>query len=191
MHKLADYNDEQLIELLKGGSQPSFSEIYERYWEPLFISAEKILQNRAGAQDCVQEVFISLWNRRLVVEIESLSGWLFQATRFQVFKAIRSENTGHDFFRRLITVSNEITREDPVLFRELQQVLEKLISGLPADQREMFTLNRNEGLTYREIAGLKNISVKTVEKKMSRALRHIRQHLDDGLLFALLLHFLR
>src|SRR5207249_4815542 len=113
MLNLPTASDEQLLRLLSEGNSQAFSEIYERYWEKLFISAEKILQNRAAAQDAVQEVFISLWNRRSTLQIEALQNYLFQAVRFQVFKCIRSEKTGNEFFKRLSVASNELTNEDP------------------------------------------------------------------------------
>lgn len=186
MTNLSAYNDEQLLQLLNENHQPAFSEIYERYWEKLFISADKILQNRAAAQDAVQEVFISLWNRRSSLQIEVLQSYLFQAVRFQVFKAIRSEKTGNEFFKRLAVVSNELINEDPAVINELSRLLDKVIADLPEDQRTIFKMNRDEGLTYKQIAAEKNISVKTVEKKISQALKYIRLKTSDALMLLFL-----
>ncbi len=190
MSVLSTYNDEQLLRLLEDGNEQAFSEIYERYWERLFNSAEKILQHRAAAQDAVQEVFIYLWKRRMSLHIESLQSYLFQAVRFQVFKAIRSEKTGKDFFKRLAAVSTELITEDPAIFKELKNLFENVIASLPEDQRAIFKMNRDQGLTYKQIAAEKNISVKTVEKKISQALRQIRRNMDDALTIVLILHFL-
>lgn len=181
MLNFSTYSDEQLLRLLSEDNQQAFSEIYERYWEKLFVSAEKILQNRAAAQDAVQEVFISLWNRRSTLQIESLQNYLYQAARFQVFKNIRSEKTGNDFFKRLALVSNEIIKEDPAALKELERMIEKIIASLPEDQRIIFKMNRDQGLTYKQIAAEKNISVKTVEKKISQALKYIRMNMTDTL----------
>ena len=188
MNNLQTYSDEQLLRLLNEDNRQAFSEIYERYWEKLFISAEKILQNRAAAQDAVQEVFISLWNRRSSLQIEALQNYLFQAVRFQVFKAIRSEKAGNDFFKRLSAASNELVNEDPAAIKELAKLIEKVIADLPEDQRTIFKMNRDEGLTYKQIAAEKNISVKTVEKKISQALKYIRLNITDALIIVLLIH---
>ncbi len=190
MHELSTHSDEQLLRLLEDGNEQAFSAIYERYWEQLYDSAEKILQGRAATQDAVQEVFIYLWKRRLSLHVESLQSYLFQAVRFQVFKAIRSEKTGNDFFKRLAIASSELITEDPTIFKELENLFEKVIANLPEDQRAIFKMNRDQGLTYKQIAVEKNISVKTVEKKMSQALRHIRLNTDDLLTIMLLTPFL-
>lgn len=180
MNILSAYSDEQLLRLLNEDNRQAFSEIYERYWEALYISAEKILQDRAIAQDAVQDVFISLWNRRSSAQIGALQNYLFQAVRFQVFKAIRSEKTNNNFFKRLAAESDELVNEHPSAIKELATLLEKIIADLPDDQRALFKLNRDQGLTYKQIAAEKNISVKTVEKKISRALKYIRMNIADA-----------
>ena len=190
MLNLSTYSDEQLLRLLNDGDQQAFSEIYERYWEKLFISAEKILQDRAAAQDAVQEVFISLWNRRSLVQIESLQPYLFQAVRFQVLKNIRSGRTDADFYKRLSIISKDILTQDPLLFKELQSLLPQIIQSLPEDQQVIFAMSREKKMTYKEIAAEREISVKTVEKKMSQALRHIRLHLEDLLLLLVIMQVL-
>jgi RNA polymerase sigma-70 factor (ECF subfamily) len=179
------HTDNQLLKQLHQSDERAFAEIYNRYWKPLYTSAHNILQVKEAAQDAVQEVFISLWKRREAVQIETLPSWLHQAVRFQVFKAIRAEKTDQDFFKRLSSISKDILFEDPLLFKELEGVYKQLINALPPDELEIFLLHRDGGLTYKQIAEQKNISVKTVEKKMSHALKEIRYGLDDAMLVAL------
>src|SRR5688572_6945559 len=118
MLNYSKYYDEQLLRLLTENDENAFSEIYNRYWKPLYISVQNILHNTDPAQDAVQEVFISLWQRRHTVQIESLKAYLFQAARFQVFKAIRADKAQTNFYDRLAVVSHEIQQEDPVLYKE-------------------------------------------------------------------------
>jgi RNA polymerase sigma-70 factor (family 1) len=186
VHNLSIHTDEQLLKLIYESDEQAFAEIYNRYWKPLFISAHNILQVKQAAQDAVQEVFISLWKRRQQVKIECLQSYLHQAIRFQVFKAIRAEKTDHNFFQRLSLITKDILTEDPLLFKELQTLYQQIIRSLPADEQEIFTMHRDAGLTYKQIAEEKNISVKTVEKKMSHALKEIRYGLDDALVILLL-----
>lgn len=176
------YDDEQLVRLLTENDETAFSEVYSRYWKPLYISVQNILHNTDPAQDVVQEVFISLWQRRHTVQIENLKAYLFQAVRFQVFKCIRADKAQANFNDRLAAVSREIQEQDPILYKEMQALIVNIISALPDDQREIFLLHRTEGLTYSQIAEKKNISVKTVEKKMSLALRHLRPHTRDAVI---------
>jgi RNA polymerase sigma-70 factor (family 1) len=175
------YTDEQLVTLLVKSDELAFAEIYNRYWKALYVSAHNILQLKEAAQDVVQEVFIALWKRRGDVQIGALRPYLFQAIRFQVFKAIRAEKTDHDFFNRLALISKDILNEDPLLFKELEGIYIQLVRSLPAEEQEIYTLHRDAGLTYKQIADQKNISIKTVEKKMSRALKQIRYGIDNAM----------
>ncbi|MBO9570924.1 MAG: RNA polymerase sigma-70 factor, partial [Chitinophagaceae bacterium] len=167
--------------------EQAFSHIYDRYWKSLYVTANNILQNPTAAQDIVQEVFTSLWQRRNIAEIDNLKSYLYQATRFQVFKAIREEKNDHAFYNRLKIVTQELFHEDPIVFRDLQHLIDNSIDSLPDDQKEIFMLSRTDGLTYAQIAERKNISVKTVEKKMSLALKHLRLGIDDTLILLMII----
>lgn len=184
------HTEDQLLRKLHEGDEMAFAEIYNRYWKPLYTSAHNILQVKEVAQDAVQEVFISLWKRRTSIQIDVLQSYLHQAVRFQVFKAIRAEKTDQHFFNRLALVSKDILFEDPMLFKELESLYQQLIRSLPPDEQEIFLLHRDGGLTYKQIAEQKNISVKTVEKKMSHALKEIRIGLDNALLAVVIAHLL-
>ena len=184
------YTDEHLLELMQQSDNSAFTEIYNRYWKTLYYSAHNILQLKEPAQDAVQEVFIALWKRRAEVQIESLKPYLLQAVRFQVLKAIRAEKTDKQFFKRLTIVTSDILVQEPLLYKELQDLFHEVIVSLPEDQQEIFRLHREEGLTYKQIAEQKNISVKTVEKKMSLALRQLRGGLDNAVIISLLIRFL-
>lgn len=184
------YNDELLLTLLSKDDEVAFSKIYERYWKQLYISAYNILQQKDTAKDVVQEVFLSLWQRRSIVQIESLKGWLLQSVRFQVFKAIRAEKASYDFCKRLSAVSKNIITEDPLLFKELDGAIQDAIRSLPNDQRIIFKMNREDGMTYSQISIEKNISIKTVEKKISQALRYLRSGLDKTLFISLVISIL-
>jgi RNA polymerase sigma-70 factor (family 1) len=182
MHDFSKYDDEQLVGLLTENDETAFSEIYGRYWKPLYISVQNILHDTDPSQDIVQEVFISLWQRRDTVQVENLKAYLFQAVRFQVFKYIRADKAQAHFYDRLAAASREIEQQDPILHKEMQAIINNMILTLPEDQREIFMLHRTEGLTYSQIAERKNISIKTVEKKMSLALRHLRPHAGDAVM---------
>ncbi|HEV8081559.1 MAG TPA: RNA polymerase sigma-70 factor [Chitinophagaceae bacterium] len=168
------YNDKELFDLLRTEDVTAFTEIYNRYWKKLYVTANAILNDDEAARDIIQNVFISLWERRQSAEIEFPAAYLQQATRFQVFKAIRASKADASFYRRLTDVSATIIFEKPLLFKELLQLLHKILEELPEDQRRAFLLNRNDGLSYREIAAEMNISTKTVEKKISNTLKSLR-----------------
>lgn len=171
------FTDKELLSLLKAGEESAFTEIYNRYWKLLYYTAHNIVQDEDSAKDIIQNVFISVWQRRNEVEIKSLKPYLQQATRFLVFKAIRAHQTDAGFYERLKLVTSEIIADDPLLFKEQQQILKELIETIPEHCRETFRLSREEGLTYKQIAMFLNVSEKTVEKRLSKTLKYIREGL--------------
>ncbi|MBD0289309.1 MAG: RNA polymerase sigma-70 factor [Flavisolibacter sp.] len=184
-------DDNDLLRFFYEEDENAFTEIYNRYWKLLFYTANSIFQNQSLAQDAVQEVFITFWQRRKEVQIQTLKAYLQQATRFQVLKAIRDQKADERFYSRLADVTADMVYENPLLFKEQETLLRQILETLPEDCRYIFRLSREEHLTYKQIAGQLNISEKTVEKKMSICLKHIRQALQEnmGLSFSLLVSF--
>lgn len=176
------YTDSDLLQMLAQNDEIAFAQIYERYWKILYNYAHNILRLEEPAQDAVQEVFVSLWERRKIAGIQSLEAYLRGAVRFQVLSAIRVQKVNRDFYRRLSDHLHNVFVEAPILFKELELLFRDIIGSLPPDQQEIFTLSREQGLNYAQIAQKLNISVKTVEKKISKSLHHIRLR-SDGMVF--------
>lgn len=172
--------------MLTAGDDKAFTEIYERYWKPLLQTACRILEDKETARDIIQEVFISLWKNRESNNIANLKAYLQQAVRFSVFKAIRNLKHDKAFYDRLADITVDIISTDPLLFKEQKRLLHQLLESLPADCREVFRLSREELHTYKQIGETLGISEKTVEKKISKALRLIRSGLSSSLCVALI-----
>lgn len=177
--------EKELLLKIKEGDELAFREIYNRFWSSVHQTAYDILRDGDAAKDIVQEVFISFWNRREEIEIRSLKSYLHQATRYGVFKAIRAQRVDEAFYERLKTVTIDIITDEPLLFKEQSQLIQSLMEELPDDCREIFRLNREDGLTYRQIAALLGISEKTVEKKISKVLQHLRKGMHLAVLLGL------
>ncbi|MES2456030.1 MAG: RNA polymerase sigma-70 factor [Bacteroidota bacterium] len=187
MSKYSAFSDQELTDLMKSDDKAAFTELYERHWKPLFRTANGIIQQEEAAQDAVQEVFISLWNRRAETEINSIKSYLHQATRFAVLKAIRAQKTDALFYERLREITTELIIEEPLLFKEQQALLEQLVDSLPEDCKETFRLSREEQLTYKQIAAQLDISEKTVEKRMTKSLKFLREKLSLELCISILM----
>ena len=127
----------------------------------------------------MQEVFISVWQRRTEVKIQSLKSYLQQATRFLALKAIREQKTDDRFYDRLKAMTTEIVIDNPLSFKEQQKLLEKIRAKLPEDCKEAFRLSREENMTYNQIVSQLNISGKTVEKRMYKSLKYFRRGLNS------------
>ena len=181
------YQDRELVAQMQLGDAGAFTELYNRHWKSLYYTAVSILQNSEACRDIVQEVFTSFWQRREDVQIEFPKTYLQQAVRFQVFKAIHANKADREFYQRLAAVSTDMLIENPLLYKELEHLVRGLLDQIPQDARTAFLLNRDEKLTYVQIAERMDISVKTVEKKMSQTLRLLRKGMTERLLLLLFL----
>ncbi|MDR6785501.1 RNA polymerase sigma-70 factor (family 1) [Pedobacter africanus] len=179
--------DPELFDLIKKEDDKAFGELYTRYWKDMYHNACKIMRNEDMAQDIVQEVFISLWNRRTELNIQHVKSYMQQSTRFAVLKSIRSQKVDDQFYSRLRLITTELVEEQPLLFKEQQTVLNQLINELPADCRETFRMSRDEQLTYKQIAQKLEVSEKTVEKRITKSLKFLRENLSLDLCVGILL----
>src|ERR1700676_2856428 len=102
MEHFADYNDEDLVRLLRQSNELAFTELYERFWESLFTKAYNFLREEDAAKDCVQEVFIWLWQHRDTVKIDRVHSYLHQAARFQALKVLREQ-------KNLMSLNNRLS----------------------------------------------------------------------------------
>ncbi|MBB6235466.1 RNA polymerase sigma-70 factor (ECF subfamily) [Pedobacter sp. AK013] len=178
MSEARDFSDAELTELLRKGDRGAFTIIYNSYWKLLFQTAHRILNNAIAAEDIVQDIFVSLWNRKNEAVILNLKAYLQQATRFAVYEAIRQKKHDSNFYNRLALITADIITDNPLLFKEQQELLSEIINALPEDCKESFRLSREEGMTYKQIAAVLGISEKTVEKRITKSLKHIRKGLS-------------
>jgi len=170
-------SDAVLLEQLVLDQGWALREIFDRYWERLYAIAYNRLGTAQGAEDVVQEVLSTLWIRRHDVQIDHLARYLSAAVKYAVFYEIRKAE------RRSITrldadqdhlISPGLTPEDALLFKGFTQQLESEIDSLPEKCRLVFRYSRDEGLSNKQIAEKLQISNKTVEAHISRAIRHLR-----------------
>lgn len=128
------------------------------------------------AADLVQEAFLRLWKNCGKVLPEKASGWLFRVGENLFFKQVAREKVAQKYiWRQEGLTSNVASPQEELETAEFKEQLENAIAGLPAGAREVFLLNRIDGLKYREIAEMLDISQKAVEKRMHRALVTLRE----------------
>jgi RNA polymerase sigma-70 factor (family 1) len=170
--------DEQLLASLAESKEPAFSELYLRYKGQLFVTAVNFLHCENCAEDCLQDVFISIWVKRERLAIENLKSYLHQAVRFRAMNFIRQRKPWIFLDEAECMVAGNVSDSSAgfcvLECKELRRSMERIIQRLPDDQRKIFLMHREHQYTYPEIAVRLGISVKTVEKKMSMALRVLR-----------------
>ncbi|SKD00888.1 RNA polymerase sigma-70 factor, ECF subfamily [Chitinophaga ginsengisegetis] len=174
--------DDALLRMMKSDDAEAFTFIYRRYWEPLFITAVKALRGKQEAEDIVQEVFLSLWNRRQEINIESsLAAYLQTSVRYKVIHYIEKNITRRDYLALLIDATvNSLppTADQQLRLKEVQETIRDAVAKMPPKMREVYHLSRHVHLTHREIAEKLGISTETVKKHIQHALHLIKTALD-------------
>ncbi|MDN3548847.1 RNA polymerase sigma-70 factor [Mucilaginibacter aquaedulcis] len=191
--KVSKYNklsDVDLLLLLKDGDRYAFTEIYNRYSGLLYVYAFKLTSSGDISKDMVQELFISLWDKRTSTNFKSsLSAYLYTAIRYKFLKEIArqkvKEGYAEQFLNHMVegTDSTEVYLEEKELFR----TVERLVSFLPPKMARAFVMHKLEFSSYEEIAEELNISVKTVQNLISQATTLLRPKLGFSMLSFLFL----
>ena len=176
--ELAQRSDNELIDMLRRGDQAAFNVIYERYCATLYRTAMRILEDNDLAKDVVQEAFISLFEKSGRTAILNLHAYLCQVVKYQCFMQLRAGKISEKHLSQMntIIVSNELEQE--LDGRELQAILDESIATLPEKCREVFCLSRFESLSNKKIAERLNISHKTVENQITKALKILHTSVD-------------
>lgn len=180
MTEYTNYTDTELAALLKESDHKAYAVIYERYKFLLYAHAYKKLQDREEARDVVQEVFITLWNKRVSVIAQSnLAGYLYTALRNTILnlfarKEVRTRYT--DSMAAHFSYDYSPT-DHGIRGQQLATLIDREISALPAKMQEVFVLSRKQHLNRKEISLQLGISEATVDRQIANALKILRARL--------------
>jgi len=180
----ADTPDAELAEALKTSDHPAFKVLYYRYFEALFRFLWRQTGDAELSKDLIQEIFGRVWkNRERLDPGQSLKSYLYRIGHNLVIDHRRQNARKPDYLEDDPAHEPAYSAEENF---ELNEKIQTAINNLPEPVRLVFTMNRFDGIKYAEIAAALNISVKTVEARMSKALAILRQKLAPflvGLLF--------
>jgi RNA polymerase sigma-70 factor, ECF subfamily len=179
-----------LLDKMKESDQSSFSIIFTGYYSDMVQFAGTFISDLDTCEDIVQNSFVDFWeNRETLVILTSLKSYLLKIIQNRCIDWLRhlkirdQYNTYADHHLRLM----ENYTENYILSSELEANLEKALMLLPSDISLVFRLNRQEGLTYNEIAEQQNVSARTIEVRMGKALSLLREYLKDYLITIMVL----
>lgn len=176
-----------LITGIKERNHNDFEMVFREYYSPLCQYAAIFIKNDDEARDLVQKLFLQLWENPEKFEANvSIQGLLYTAVKNRSLNWLRHEKVKREHFKSEQASSHlHVVEEGNTT--HLEKEIQEAINLLPEQCRKVFELSRLDGLRYREIADTMNISVKTVEAHMGKALRHMREQLSDYLTLLLLL----
>lgn len=155
-----------------------FESIYNLYYDSLCKYLYLFTNDFSLIEDTVQSVFIKLWEDRDSIQFLNIKSYLFIATRTRILNAIRDkkkkDNLFISFYQDELINANS---KEIIDYDEFYGVIQKLITKLPEQTQTIYKLSRKEKLKYKEIAKILGISIKTVEKHMSNALKYLNENI--------------
>ncbi len=174
---------------VRTGDAQAFEALFRAYVDPLCSFAYSYVESESQAQEIVQDLFARLWERRETLERpRSVRAYLYGATRNRVLNERRHARVEAAFRHRALrleaaqaTAPRPVPPEEDLHAGALAVAVERAVTELPPRCREVFTLTRDQHLSYAEAADVLGISPKTVEIHMGRALSLLRSKLSDWL----------
>jgi len=155
--------------------QRVFNELFDIHSTPLRNYLYYQSGNLQQAEDLVQEAFIKLWNNCKKVLFEKARGFLFAVSKNAFYNQVAHQKVVLAYAKQPVKKTDGETPEYRLEEKEFMQQLQQAIAELPEGQREVFLLNRMDGMTYKEIADFLGVSQKAVEKRMHKALVKLRK----------------
>ena len=183
-------NEVDLLARLSGGDEHAFTEIYNLYWKRLIALAYSYTRDKFQSEEIVQEVFMSLWNRKNTLEIKSINAYLATSVKFAVFRHISRSNRKEQIIENIAKdgrVFSSYNLPDELFHvKFLEEYVNQIVEELPEKCRLVYISSRKQEMTIPEIAAEMNIADKTVEAHLTKALKTLRLNLKDVLLLVLL-----
>ena len=182
--KTEELSVEQLMATLQAGDINAFEMLFRTYYQPLCNYAYTFVQDRDEAEEIVQATFLSVWEKRDKLDIHTgVRPYLYAMVRNAALNILKHEKIKQQHVALELAVADRsvesVTRT--VMASELETRIHKALEKLPEQCRLVFKLSRFEELKYAEIADQLNISIKTVENQMGKALKIMREQLKDYL----------
>lgn len=175
--------DKEVIHQFRSGNEDAFEQIFHAYYKALVHYAKTILKDMDDSEDIVQQVFVSVWEKRLKIEIHtSLRALLYKSVHNACLNKIKQQQVRSGYAKEVIQLHNEqgIT-QDSIQQKELQHKIEAAMDMMPEQCAKIFKMSRFEQMKYQEIAEALNLSVKTIENQMGKALKIMREQLKEYL----------
>jgi RNA polymerase sigma-70 factor (ECF subfamily) len=175
-----DKQNKQIVNSIQTGKIEDFEALFKQYYAPLVVYACKYVSDADLAREIVQDFFVKFYEKRHSFTIDvSLKSYLYRSVYHCCLNFINQRNMQDRHIRNIdLERDEEDNLENEIYTVELQQKIFDIIESLPAKCRRIFKMNRLEGLKNEEIAKQLNLSKRTVETQISKALKILRNKLS-------------
>ena len=172
------------IKITDSDDEGAFRRLFYKMFSPLCVFAHRYIEDMETCEDIVQDIFFMVWENRKDLHLKtSAKSFLLVSVRNACLDLLRKQEVEQKWVSYAMTEEHDVNDVDLYTTKELESVLNASLEKLPQKVSMIFKLNRFDGKTYAEIAQEKNISVKTVEANMTKALKFLRVALRDYLPF--------
>lgn len=188
-----EISEQVLVIQLKAGSQKAFKHLFDRYTPKIYRFAISYLKSEADAEELVQNVFLKLWERRESLdESRNVKSYIFKIAINCIYDLAREKKywrTYKEFVSHNLVRDNEFTWNE-VVYNELSENVDLLLDQMPPQRKKIFLMSRKQGISNQEIAASLNISQRTVENQIYRAVSYLKEKIKTRSLFLLLFFYL-
>ncbi|MBN2165817.1 MAG: RNA polymerase sigma-70 factor [Marinilabiliaceae bacterium] len=160
---------------LRNGDVVAYKQLFDRYYRHLVILGMRYVGDQDLAENIVQEVFVNLWEKKDVLEIQSVQAYLVVSVRNRCRNEIKRQKVIRTYQSNFFQDAFQPEADFPDDF--VMKKIMSVIDSMPEKRRKIFKLNRIEGMKYKEIALVMHISPKTVEIQIGKALKYLRENL--------------
>lgn len=162
-------------------TQEEFVQLVDAYVDDLSAFLYSYAENKAQLKDWIQDIYLKLWKKKDEIDFRhpGFKSYLFTTARNHALKQLKKQKQYDEWVDQNLKRLTEIQQRDETQnnHTELKKRYHAAVSKIPSRSREAYVLSRQRGLTYKEIAHVMNISIKTVEAHISKALQVIRKDL--------------
>lgn len=169
------------MESFRKGSPEAFEMIFKCHWHRLYTIARSKIQSHDEAEEIVQGIFSTLWEKRASLLITNLSYYLITALRNKIIDDVRAkviQKKYWEYYKNFIPQQRNVT-DEVVIYDDLSEAIEQAVKRLPEKSREVFRLSRLEGRSKQEIAKLLQLSEKAIEYHLTKSLKELKVQLKD------------
>jgi RNA polymerase sigma-70 factor (family 1) len=181
-------SDNTLVIRIRDDNKEAFKFLYNRYHRKLYYFSLKYLRNTEDAAELVQSVFISIWeHRKSLDERMAVKSYIYRSAVNYIYNYMKKRAIHTRFIESELQKDEVLSNQtlDQVLLHDLEKSIDLIVEKLPPRQQKIFRLSRFDGLSHEIIAQQLNLSVRTVENQIHRALSIIKIKLKDSIYFLL------
>lgn len=174
MPSISSTSDLELVEAIKDDDQKAYRALFDRYYKYLLVTAYAYVKDDNTIRDLTQDVFFEIWKKRNSLNIRNVKAYLRRSVINKALNHIKAQRMDFEDSNEAFDVPDRARVQEELEASQLQMVINETIESLPDRCRVIFVMRRMEGLSLKEIAEKLEISPKTVENQLTKAIKVLR-----------------